>query len=53
MQTALADPGLYSRNPARFETLTKALAAMQAEVASAEEEWLALEERREALAAGR
>ena len=53
LERSLADPGLYGRNPATFDRLTKSLAAKQAEVASAEEEWLALEDRREALAAGR
>ena len=53
LETSLADPGLYGRDPAGFDRLTKALSAKQAEVAAAEEEWLALEERREALESGR
>jgi ABC transport system ATP-binding/permease protein len=46
----LHDPGLYARDPAGFDRLMKALEAMRAELAAAEEEWLALEEKREALA---
>ena len=53
LEPSLADPGLYGRDPAGFDRLTRALAAKQAEVAAAEEEWLALEERREALESGR
>jgi ABC transport system ATP-binding/permease protein len=48
----LEDPGLYARDPAGFERLMKSLDALRAELAAAEEEWLALEEKREALAGG-
>lgn len=53
LETRLADPGLYARDPATFDKLSKALTAKQIEVAAAEEEWLQLEERREALESGR
>ena len=53
LETSLADPVLYSRDPAAFQRLSKNLAYVRAQMISAEEEWLALEERREALTAGR
>ena len=53
MEARLADPGFYSRDPAGFKTLSGELDAARAGLASAEEEWLALEERREALETGR
>ena len=53
IEAALADPGLYAKDPAGFDRLSKALVAKQAEAAAAEEEWLVLEERREGLEAGR
>ncbi|MBL8771483.1 MAG: ABC-F family ATP-binding cassette domain-containing protein [Phenylobacterium sp.] len=53
LETALADPDLYSRDPGAFDRFTRALQAAQAQLAAAEEEWLELEERREALEAGR
>jgi ABC transport system ATP-binding/permease protein len=43
----LADPDLYAHDRARFEAATSALAAAREELASAEEQWLALEMRRE------
>jgi ATP-binding cassette subfamily F protein uup len=49
-ETRLEDPGLYARDPAGFDRLMKSLDAMRAELAAAEEEWLALEEKREGLA---
>ncbi len=45
----LADPDLYRRDPAKFQAVTGALAAGETELAAAEEQWLALEMRREAL----
>jgi ATP-binding cassette subfamily F protein uup len=48
-RTQLADPDLYRRDPAKFQAVTGALAADQTELAAAEEQWLALEMRREAL----
>jgi ATP-binding cassette subfamily F protein uup len=44
-----ADPGLYTREPAKFATASEALAARQAALAKAEDEWLRLEALREAL----
>ncbi|MBU1376004.1 MAG: ABC-F family ATP-binding cassette domain-containing protein [Alphaproteobacteria bacterium] len=53
LETAMADPGLYSRDPAGFDRFSRALDAARAQLAAAEEEWLELEERREALQTGR
>jgi len=53
LETALHDPDLYSRDPAGFERFSRALEAARAQLAAAEEEWLALEERREAVESGR
>ncbi|MBL6456899.1 ABC-F family ATP-binding cassette domain-containing protein [Belnapia sp. T6] len=47
IQAALAAPGLYARDRARFERFNAALSAKQAELAAAEEEWLELELLRE------
>ena len=52
IRTALAAPGLYSRDKARFERFNAALAAKEAELAKAEEEWLELEMLREEMEAG-
>jgi ATP-binding cassette subfamily F protein uup len=49
-QVRLDDVNFYSRDPAGFASTMKALEAAQEKLASAEEEWLALEEKREALA---
>ena len=46
---ALADPDLYSRQPARFTQTTEALRAAQQALSEAEEQWLALEMLREEL----
>ena len=48
-QATLADPNLYSRDPARFRTATSALSASEAALVEAEEQWLALELLREEL----
>jgi ATP-binding cassette subfamily F protein uup len=53
LEAGLADPGLYGRDPAGFERLSRALALAREQLAGAEEEWLTLEERREAMEAGR
>jgi ATP-binding cassette subfamily F protein uup len=45
----LADPDLYLRDPKRFNQTTTALAAAQAEMDAAEEQWLSLELLRERL----
>ena len=49
LEADLADPNLYGRDPAGFDRLSKALEATRNELSASEEEWLALEERREAL----
>jgi len=51
LQTALADPGLYARNPTLLETTSSALARAQRELAEAEDRWLGLELLREELGA--
>ena len=43
-EAALADPALYTRDPAKFATLTKAIDAARAEKDAAEERWLELAE---------
>jgi len=48
LETVLGDPGLFARDPRRFETASKALVERQARLGAAEEEWLALAERAEA-----
>ena len=53
LEAKLADPGLYARDPAHFQKLSHELDFVRAGLASAEEEWLAIEERREALEMGR
>ncbi len=52
LQQALAAPDLYARDRARFDRFTAALAERQASLAQAEEEWLALELRREEVGRG-
>jgi ATP-binding cassette subfamily F protein uup len=47
----LADPGLYARDPTRFDKTSTALARAQAELAEAEDRWLNLELLREELEA--
>jgi ATP-binding cassette subfamily F protein uup len=53
LEAALADPDLYARDPGAFDRFSRALETAHANLAAAEEEWLELEERREALEAGR
>jgi ATP-binding cassette subfamily F protein uup len=48
-ETALADPGLYLRDPTRFAALTRAIEEARAEMGAAEERWLMLAEEAEAL----
>ncbi|RJF93432.1 ABC-F family ATP-binding cassette domain-containing protein [Sphingomonas cavernae] len=43
-EAALADPDLYTQNPARFEQLTKTIDAARVERDAAEERWLELAE---------
>ena len=49
LEAKLADPGLYGRDPAGFKRLSRELDAARAGLTTAEEQWLALEERRETL----
>ena len=49
LQTALADPDLYRRNAADFQTKTKRLSAALSELDDAETEWLELEMLKEEL----
>jgi ATP-binding cassette subfamily F protein uup len=53
LEKVLADPELYTRDPAGFDRFSRALEAARAQLSAAEEEWLDLEARREALEAGR
>ncbi len=53
LEARLADPGLYRRDPAAFETATRGLVAKRGALSAAEERWLELEARREALALAR
>ena len=48
-EAALADPGLYARDPGAFERLTRGIEAAQAEKNAAELRWLDLAEQVEAL----
>jgi ATP-binding cassette subfamily F protein uup len=50
LEARLEDTGLYARDPKGFDAIMKRLSAAREELAAAEEEWLTLEERREALA---
>ncbi|MDG2286953.1 MAG: ATP-binding cassette domain-containing protein [Alphaproteobacteria bacterium] len=49
LRETFADPGLYSRDPKGFARTSERLAAAAAELEAAEERWLELEARREAL----
>ncbi|MEM7695063.1 MAG: ATP-binding cassette domain-containing protein [Pseudomonadota bacterium] len=50
LSKTLADPNLYAKDPKRFDAVTTDLAARQTERDAAEERWLELELKREALA---
>jgi ATP-binding cassette subfamily F protein uup len=50
-ETALADPGLYQRDPKRFAQVNAALDATRSALEAAEERWLELEAKAEALRA--
>ncbi|MFI5018265.1 MAG: ABC-F family ATP-binding cassette domain-containing protein, partial [Dongiales bacterium] len=50
LEKALADPGLYGRDRAGYETNAARLAAAKQALAAAEERWLELEHKREELA---
>jgi ATP-binding cassette subfamily F protein uup len=49
LEARLADPGLYARDPAAFGRTSQDLEAARTSLAEAEDEWLELETRREAL----
>ena len=49
LEAALAEPGFYQRDRAAFEAATRKHASVAAELAAAEERWLLLAERAEAL----
>ena len=51
LQAKLADPDLYRRDPAAFQTTSAALARAEQELAVSEERWLELEMLREELEA--
>ncbi|HEY2752797.1 ABC-F family ATP-binding cassette domain-containing protein [Phenylobacterium sp.] len=53
LEAKLADPGLYSRDAESFHNISRDLDALRLALTAAEEEWLVLEERREALQATR
>ncbi|QFT59744.1 ABC transporter ATP-binding protein uup [Sulfitobacter sp. THAF37] len=48
LEELLADPELFTREPVKFNKATEALAARQAKLSAAEEEWLTLEDKAEA-----
>ncbi len=52
LKSALADPELYERDPATFNKKASAIEQAEAGLATAEEEWLALELKREDLGQG-
>ena len=49
LQALLDDPELYTRDPGKFAKASDMFAAIETELAAAEEEWLELEIRRETL----
>jgi ATP-binding cassette subfamily F protein uup len=49
LQETLADPNLYARDPILFQRASAALAGLEADLAVAEDRWLALEMLREEL----
>ncbi|HEY2482969.1 MAG TPA: ABC-F family ATP-binding cassette domain-containing protein [Caulobacteraceae bacterium] len=53
LERQLADGGLYGRDPVAFDRTTRELAARRAALAAAEDAWLEMEARREALARNR
>jgi len=50
LEDAMADGSLFTRDPKAFQARANRLSTARAELAQYEEEWLALEEKREALA---
>ncbi|ADM08421.1 ABC transporter, with duplicated ATPase domains [Parvularcula bermudensis HTCC2503] len=51
LQKTLDDPSLFTKDRSAFDKASTALAAAEAALSEAEDQWLTLEERREALAA--
>ena len=49
LEAALADGGLFARDPAQFESKAKRLSEARAQLARSEDQWLTLEMKREAL----
>ncbi|HEX7775641.1 MAG TPA: ABC transporter C-terminal domain-containing protein, partial [Parvibaculum sp.] len=49
LEAQLADPGFYTRNPNEFAKVTARHHALRTELEAAEEQWLELEMKREAL----
>ncbi|MEL7127947.1 MAG: ABC-F family ATP-binding cassette domain-containing protein [Pseudomonadota bacterium] len=49
LETKLADPDLYTSDPAAFQSASERLAAAKEELDTAELDWLTLEEKREAI----
>ncbi len=43
MEAVLADPNLFSKDPAKYRANSGMLAQVQAKLAAAEEQWLELE----------
>ena len=52
LERRLEDPGLYARDPSGFDRIMKDLNRMRAQLSAAEDEWLTLEEKREAMTGG-
>ena len=52
LEALLADPDLYKRDPQKFEKASSELARLQTKLSDKEEQWLSLEERREAAKTG-
>ena len=52
LEQRLADPGLYARDRNAFDAAMTTLTSLRDQLAVAEDEWLTLEEKREALSAG-
>jgi len=52
LDARLEDAGLYARDPKTFDAIMHRVTAARAELGAAEEEWLTLEEKREALTKG-
>jgi ATP-binding cassette subfamily F protein uup len=52
LEDAMADSALFTKDPKAFQSRANRLTAARAELEGYEEEWLALEEKREALARG-